>query len=249
MAKRLAYALIGERDDKRVRSFQFHPNMSYEDFVRGYRPNSEGKLDLVDGPFLEMIDDAKANPACKYVMVIEEINRGNPAQIFGEMLTLLEADKRNEDEALRLVYQREGENPVFIPENLYVIGTMNVADRSLALVDFALRRRFAFVNLEPTLNERWLDWVHQRSGIDPSFLSDIRGKLDSLNETIATDRDLGPQFRIGHSFVMPTYYIGDTAREWLKQVVETEIGPLLDEYWFDAPDSAQEAKDNLLSDI
>ena len=220
--------------------------MSYEDFVRGYRPNAEGKLELVDGPFMEMVDAVKADPGSKHVMVVEEINRGNPAQIFGEMLTLLEADKRTEDEALRLVYQRNGENPIYIPENLYVIGTMNVADRSLALVDFALRRRFAFVNLEPALNERWLNWVHQRSGIDPSFLSEIRGKLDSLNEAIAADRDLGPQFRVGHSFVTPTYHLGDAAREWFKDVVHTEIGPLLDEYWFDAPERAKDAKAELL---
>ena len=248
LGKRLAYALVGERDDDRVRSFQFHPNMSYEDFVRGYRPNADGKLDLVDGPFMEMVDAAKADPGSKYAMVIEEINRGNPAQIFGEMLTLLEADKRKPEEALRLVYPKEEGEQVYIPDNLYVIGTMNVADRSLALVDFALRRRFAFVNLEPALNERWLGWVSERCGIDAEFLSQIRDKFDSLNETITGDRDLGPQFKIGHSFVTPTIQIHN-ASEWYRQVVETEIGPLLDEYWFDAPDRAREAKDNLLSGI
>ena len=249
LGKRLAYALVGERDDDRVRSFQFHPNMSYEDFVRGHRPNSDRKLDLVDGPFIEMVDAAKADPDSMYVMVIEEINRGNPAQIFGEMLTLLEADKRKPEEALRLVYAKEGEGWVYIPENLYVIGTMNVADRSLALVDFALRRRFAFVNLEPALNDLWSGWVNEHCGIDQDFLSLIKDKLDSLNETIAGDRDLGPQFKIGHSFVTPTYHLGDDAREWFRDVVNTEIGPLLDEYWFDAPERARDAKDNLLSGI
>lgn len=249
LGKRLAYALIGERDDDRVRSFQFHPNMSYEDFVRGYRPNAEGRLDLVEGPFMDMVNEAKEDPDSKYVIVIEEINRGNPAQILGEMLTLLEADKRKPEEALRLVYAKEREGRVYIPENLYVIGTMNVADRSLALVDFALRRRFAFVNLEPALNERWLGWVSEHCGIDTEFLSQIKGKLDSLNETIARDRDLGPQFKIGHSFVTPTYHLGDAAREWYRDVVNTEIGPLLDEYWFDAPERARQAKDDLLSGI
>ena len=247
LAKRLAYALIGERDDYRVRSFQFHPNMSYEDFVRGYRPNAEGKLDLVDGPFIEMINEAKAHPHSKYVMVIEEINRGNPAQIFGEMLTLLEADKRTEGEALRLVYPKEKGERVFIPENLYVIGTMNVADRSLALVDFALRRRFAFVNLEPALNERWSEWVSER-GIDPDFVLQIKGKLNLLNETIAGDSDLGPQFKVGHSYVTPNEPIPN-ATEWFRQVVETEIGPLLDEYWNDNHQKSQEERNKLLRNI
>ena len=130
LAKRLAYALIGEKNDAKMRSFQFHPNMSYEDFVRGYRPNTEGKLDLVDGPFMEMVDAAKSDPSSKYVMVIEEINRGNPVQIFGEMLTLLESDKRTPDEALELTYRKQDGERVHIPENLYVIGTMNMADRS-----------------------------------------------------------------------------------------------------------------------
>ncbi len=161
LLKRLAFALMGQRSDSRVRPVQFHPNLSYEDFVRGWRPDGDGKLALVDGPFLEMVGAALQEPKVKHVIVIEEINRGNPAQIFGEMLTLLEADKRTPSEALELCYRRgEGER-VFIPDNLYVIGTMNIADRSLALVDLALRRRFAFVDLEPQLGKTWHDWVHK----------------------------------------------------------------------------------------
>ena len=95
LAKRLAFALMNQRDESKVRSVQFHPNLSYEDFVRGWRPDGTGKLALVDGPFIEMIHAAKSDEESKYVLVIEEINRGQPAQIFGEMLTLLEADKRN----------------------------------------------------------------------------------------------------------------------------------------------------------
>ncbi len=151
LSKRLAFALLGEKDDSRVRGVQFHPNLSYEDFVRGWRPEGDGKLALVDGPFMEMVGAAKEKPAAKYVMVIEEINRGNPAQIFGEMLTLLEGDKRTPGEALELCYSRGKGERIFIPANLYIIGTMNIADRSLALVDLALRRRFAFISLEPVL--------------------------------------------------------------------------------------------------
>lgn len=248
LAKRLAYALIGRKDTDKVRSVQFHPNMSYEDFVRGYRPSGDGKLELVDGPFIEMIDAAREDQSSRHVIVIEEINRGNPAQIFGEMLTLLESDKRTPDEALELTYRKTDGERVHIPENLYVIGTMNMADRSLAMVDFALRRRFAFVNMEPTLNERWSGWVHEHSDIDPDALSQIKGKLDSLNQTIAEDPNLGPQFRIGHSFVTPNDKIPD-ANDWFKQVVETEIGPLLDEYWYDDREKAQEERNNLLSGL
>ena len=140
LAKRLAYALIGYKDDNLLRAVQFHPNLSYEDFVRGWRPSAEGKLALTDGPFLEMINNAKKDASTQYVVVIEETNRGNPAQIFGEMLTLLEADKRTPSEALELSYRRGDGERVHIPSNLYVIGTMNIADRSLALVDLALAR-------------------------------------------------------------------------------------------------------------
>ena len=246
LAKRLAYALIGRKDPDKIRSVQFHPNMSYEDFVRGYRPSGDGKLEMEDGPFIEMIDAAKNNQGSKHVIVIEEINRGNPAQIFGEMLTLLESDKRTPDEALELTYRKHDDERVHIPENLYVIGTMNMADRSLAMVDFALRRRFAFVNMEPALNERWSGWVNEHCDIDPNDLSQIKSKLDSLNQVIADDPNLGPQFRIGHSFVTPNDKIPD---DWFRQVVETEIGPLLDEYWYDDREKALAQRNNLLSGI
>ena len=177
LAKRLALALIGQRDESKVRALQFHPNLSYEDFVRGWRPTGDGKLDLVDGPFLEMIRAAEKNPTERHVVVIEEINRGNPAQIFGEMLTLLEVDKRTPNEALELCYRRRYDERVFIPDNLYVIGTMNIADRSLALVDFALRRRFAFVDLECTLGKPWHDWVHAQCGIDSEILIEIEKRV------------------------------------------------------------------------
>ena len=252
LAKRLAFALISQRDESKVRSFQFHPNLSYEDFVRGLRPDvaSDGRLELVDGPFIEMIDDAKKDPNAKYVLLIEEINRGQPAQIFGEMLTLLEADKRNSDSALELTYRKSEGEKVYVPENLFVIGTMNIADRSLALVDFAFRRRFAFVDLEPVLNERWSGWVHEQCGIDSETLSQIAQRLSSLNDTISEDPNLGPQFRIGHSFVTPRAgsEIPDAGR-WFRRVVRTEIGPLLEEYWFDNRKQAESQLKQLLEGI
>ena len=244
LAKRLAFALMGQKDDSKVRAVQFHPNLSYEDFVRGWRPTGEGKLSLADGVFMEAIKAASKDPSSKFAVVIEEINRGNPAQIFGELLTLLEAGKRTPNEALELCYpDADGKRrPVHIPENLYVVGTMNIADRSLALVDLALRRRFAFVGLEPRLGQVWRDWVVKDCAVDPGLVADIERRIAELNDQIATDARLGKQFRIGHSYVTPAHRLeaGDT-KKWFQQVVDTEIGPLLDEYWFDAPDEAQKA--------
>jgi 5-methylcytosine-specific restriction protein B len=247
IAKRLAFALMGQKDESKVRAVQFHPNLSYEDFVRGWRPTGDGKLSLVDGVFMETIKAASKDSSSKFVVVIEEINRGNPSQIFGEMLTLLEAGKRTPSEALELCYpDADGKRrPVHVPENLYVIGTMNIADRSLALVDLALRRRFAFVTLEPKLNGAWRDWVVRECGVDPALVGDIERRITELNDQIADS--LGNQFRIGHSYVTPTQRLesGNT-RDWFRQVAETEIGPLLEEYWFDSPKRAKEAFDHLV---
>lgn len=249
IAKRLAYALMGEKDDNRIRAVQFHPNLSYEDFVRGWRPTGEGRLAIADGVFLEAIRDAAARPSSAFAVVIEEINRGDPAQIFGEMLTLLEAGKRTPNEALELSYpDAEGKRlPVHIPENLYVIGTMNIADRSLALVDLAFRRRFAFVTLEPVLGVKWRNWVVEKGGVDPDLVDEIARRMTELNDTIA--EGLGNQFRIGHSYVTPTQRLeAGSTRAWFKQVAETEIGPLLEEYWFDSPKSAKDALERLVDE-
>ena len=252
LAKKLAFALIGSRSPRRVRPLQFHPNLSYEDFVRGWRPSggTGGRLELVDGPFLTTVAEAMNEPERDYVVVLEEINRGNPAQIFGEMLTLLEADKRTPDEALALSYPRNGDERVHIPDNLYVVGTMNVADRSLALVDLALRRRFAFVDLEPVFGDPWHRWVSEQCGVDAEFLDDIERRMTALNQTISMDTLLGPQFQVGHSVVTPSNETAITDPvDWFTQVVETEIGPLLDEYWFDATDRARSAKEDLLKGL
>jgi len=250
LGKRLAFALIGEKQPAYIKAVQFHPNLSYEDFIIGWRPSGDGKLALCEGPFLEFVKLAQQNPSQKYVVVIEEINRGNPAQIFGEMLTLLEADKRTPSEALELSYRKEDDKPVYIPENLYVIGTMNVADRSLALVDLALRRRFAFISLAPTFGKPWRDWVHTKAGIDYANLAKFEAKLSKLNDEIAADNRLGIQFEVGHSYVTPAFgnEIKDAAN-WFTQVVETEIYPLLEEYWFDDPAKAQSEKAALLKDL
>ncbi|OUC80092.1 AAA family ATPase [Gordonia lacunae] len=234
LAKRLAYAIIERKDRSLIHALQFHPTVSYEDFVRGWRPSGDGKLTLTDGVFLEVIDAAVNEPDNNHVLVIEEINRANLAQVMGELLTLLEVDKRKPSEALQLAYSRPDEDPVFIPENLYLIGTMNLADRSLAIVDFALRRRFAFADLSPQFNAAWQEWVSTRNGVDKTVLTGLATRIGALNARIADDRSLGAQYCIGHSFFTPTTDapIND-ASAWLRGVVEQEIRPLLGEYWFD----------------
>lgn len=252
LAKRLGFALVGSKDREttrsRLRVVQFHPSLAYEDFVRGWRPAGDGRLALVDGILMQAIEAATSEPDRPFVLVIEEINRGNPAQIFGEMLTLLEDTKRSPSESIELAY-RKGDERVYVPKNLYVIGTMNVADRSLAIVDLALRRRFAFVDLEPRLGDAWRKWCSER-GLDETILSEIEARIAALNLEICATVSLGPQFRIGHSYVTPDMDERVTdGNAWFRARVETEIGPLLDEYWYDVPGRAKEARAKLLAEL
>lgn len=233
LAKKLAFALIGEADPQRIISMQFHANMSYEDFVRGWRPQGDGKLQLVDGPFLEMVEKAISDPNQRYVFLIEELNRGNPAQIFGEMLTLLERDKRSSEHSLRLTYVKESGEAIFIPENLHVIGTMNLADRSLSLMDFAFRRRFGFLTLKPEFNRAWESWL-ESFGVSKSSQSKIKSGMQSLNQEISSDQNLGSSYAIGHSYFTPTTDVSNE-NDWLALIIESEIKPTLEEYWFDQP--------------
>lgn len=249
LAKRLGYLLIGWRDDSKLRAVQFHANLSYEDFVRGFRPSADGRLAVEDGVFMQAVVAALGDPTNSYVVVIEEVNRGNPAQVFGELLTLLECSKRQPSDALELSHPGPDgrRQPVYIPPNLHVIGTMNLADRSLALVDLALRRRFAFVTLQPRFDATWRRWVTDHRGVDSVLADDIAQRLIDLNLLITRSDRLGEQFQVGHSYLTPEVRLkeGET-RAWFCDVVETEIGPLLEEYWFDAPEQARKAREQLL---
>ena len=249
LAKRIAYAFRGNTSDHGVISMQFHANMSYEDFIRGWRPSGKD-LVLTDGPFMELINRAHANPEEKYVFVIEEINRGNPAQIFGEMLTLLESDKRRASDSMQLTYRNGPSERVFIPQNLYVIGTMNTADKSLAILDFAFRRRFAFTSLEPLFNDKWREWLRAKFGISLAKSEKLQSAIENLNRTIVGDQNLGSSYEIGHSYFTPT-----TIQEsedfglWLRRVMANEVGPTLSEYWYDNPNRASEALDQFFKDV
>ncbi len=243
LAKRLGYALIGAKDREttrsRLRVVQFHPSLAYEDFVRGWRPKGKEGLDLVDGIFMQAIDAAAVNPTGNSCSSSKRSTAATPPRSLAKLLTLLEAGKRRRDEAIELAYRKTDGERVFVPDNLYVIGTMNIADRSLALVDLALRRRFAFIDLEPLLGAEWKAWCELR-GFGSDVTSLIQERIGALNALIAAASSLGPQFRIGHSYVTPDPDERvSNGRAWFRAKIETEIGPLLDEYWYDARETAK----------
>ena len=249
LARRLAYALLEEKDDDRIEFVQLHQSYSYEDFVRGYRPveKSPGAFELKDGIFYDFRRKAKDDPDRPYVLIIDEINRGNLSQVFGELLMLIEADKRGANFAVQLMYMRENEPRFYIPSNLYLIGMMNLADRSLALVDYALRRRFAFMDLTSQITSSvYSDWLANRN-MDADLIKLVVTRISALNNEISEDELLGRNYLIGHSFFCPK---GDDFKElnrtWYDGIVETEIAPLLNEYWFDNSERAAEEKRKLL---
>lgn len=248
VAEKLAYALMESADARRVTKVQFHPSYSYEDFVRGFRPTDvAAKFQLVDGPFLLACRAAAAQPDLRHVVIIDEINRGNTSQVFGELLMLLEADKREMHPGITLLYPRSIEERFSVPRNLFVIGTMNRADRSLALVDYALRRRFAFISLEPRFGDpAFRKWLADRKMAE-DLIQHVIHRLNALNATIAEDRQLGSDYQVGHSFFCPRGddFAGLTV-DWFRDIVETEIVPLLEEYWYESPDRVTAAAAALL---
>lgn len=248
IAKRLAYLLLGEKDNDRIEQVQFHQSYSYEDFVQGYRPVDGSSFRRVDGPFMDFCDSALQDLTAPHVLIIDEINRGNLSKIFGELLMLIEADKRSEAWALRLAYGRDDEPRFHVPKNLYIIGTMNTADRSLAVVDYALRRRFVFCNVasgfdRPTFVQRLTSL-----GVDGTLRDRIVKRFRALNARIAEDSNLGPGFCIGHSYFCQKPEDSAPGELWYQRIVRTEIGPLLREYWFDDPGRIDTEVAQLLDD-
>jgi 5-methylcytosine-specific restriction protein B len=239
IAKRLAYSLMGFKDPSRVGMVQFHQSYSYEDFVQGYRPKQNG-LSLQDGLFLEFSRRAARDKDTTYVFIIDEVNRGNLSRIFGELMMLIETDKRGSAWSVPLTYSTSAEAQFFVPENLYLLGLMNTADRSLAMVDYALRRRFAFWTLQPQVSSPAFRQLLIGRAIPPEVLDNLINCLERLNKEIADDTaNLGRGYRIGHSYFCHDIPDGLEPTAWLKGVVETELVPLLDEYWVDDPVLAQ----------
>jgi hypothetical protein len=247
IAKRLAYSLIGFKTPKQIEVAQFHQSYSYEDFVQGYRP-FEGGFELRSGRFHAFCQKALDDPENTYVFIIDEINRGNLSKVFGELLVLIEPDKRNAQWAIPLTYASPSDDPFFIPENLFLLGMMNLADRSLAVVDYALRRRFAFATLRPEFASPEFRILHERNGVAGELTEKIISRMNELNEAITEDEvNLGEDFQIGHSFFTPISGEGPFDNSWYQRVMSSEIIPLLNEYWFDNREEVQKWRDRLLS--
>lgn len=235
VARRLAHLLMGCRDDPRVQMVQFHQSSTYEDFVQGFKPAADGGFQLQNGSFHNFVTSAMAMPNLPFVFIIDEINRGNLSKVFGELMMLIEPDKRDKQFAIPLAYSSHPEITFYVPSNVHLIGTMNTADRSLSMVDYALRRRFAFVELEPGFESKAFAELLTKAGATEELLLEIRQKMKSLNEMIASDdSNLGKGYRIGHSFFVPTNEQKAT-EQWLWQVLQFEIKPLLEEYYCDDP--------------
>lgn len=222
-AKRLAYSILEEKDDSKVQLVQFHQNYTYEDFVMGYKPNEDGGFYLRPGVFYNFCKRAQQHPDGKYFFIIDEINRGNLSKILGELMMLIEKDYRGE--TLVLPYNQE---EFSVPKNLYIIGMMNTADRSLAMMDYALRRRFSFFEMKPGFSTDGFK-AYQRSLANEDFAKLVSAIID-LNKVIESDDSLGSGFCIGHSYLCNKT---DVDRDWLKRVVKFDIAPMLREYWFD----------------
>ena len=227
-AKRLAYLMMGAKDDSRVKMVKFHQNTAYDDFVCGYRPAEGGGYETRAGVFVQFCRKASADSDREYFFIIDEINRANISKVFGELLMLIEKDHREDKVTLPLT----GET-FSVPENLYIIGMMNTADRGLALIDYALRRRFAFYEMKPALeNPAFRADAEEAGGTKMTALIDA---VADLNDTIAADPALGRGFRIGHSYFCDDGGEDDAARA----IIRYEIAPLLEEYWFDDPGRAE----------
>lgn len=234
LAKRLAYSIMGEKDDEHINFIQFHQNYSYEDFVMGYKPIKEG-FELKYGIFYNFCQKATKNPDKDYFFIIDEINRGNLSKIFGELLMLIEADYR--DEKATLAYTG---SDFSVPKNLHIIGMMNIADRSLTMIDYALRRRFSFFDIEPAFDSEGFS-NYQKEFSNNTFDRLIK-KIKELNTEITQDKSLGKGFCIGHSYFCNAE---ECTLEWMKNIVEFDIFPMLSEYWFDDESKLNEWKDIL----
>ncbi len=218
---------------------QFHQSYAYEDFIQGYKPDGKGDFEIKNGIFYEFCKKALREEGKKFFFIIDEINRGNLSKIFGELMMLIEADKRGSVFSVPLTYSKDPDHKFYIPHNVYIIGTMNTADRSLALVDYALRRRFAFIDLEPQFHSSTFKETLSDKGVPEAVIDTIVKRFNQLNQVITDDRKhLGPGFRIGHSFFCPGGGDMTPDENWYRLVIQTEIAPLLKEYWFDDEEKA-----------
>lgn len=240
VAKRIAFSMMGVKDVERVMMVQFHQSYSYEDFIMGFRPSTDG-FELKRGAFYNFCKKAEIDGDNDYFFIIDEINRGNLSKIFGELFMLIENDKRGV--SLQLLYSDE---KFSVPKNIYIIGMMNTADRSLAMLDYALRRRFAFFEIKPGFTTD--GFREYRMSLKNEKFDKLIACVESLNNVISNDESLGDGFCIGHSYFCNL--LPDTIDDQvLSGIVEYELIPLLKEYWFDEPIKVKDWSINLRSAI
>lgn len=237
-AKRLAYSIIGEKDDSRIEFIQFHQNYSYEDFIMGYKPDGES-FKLRNGIFYDFCKKAKDDPKRDYFFIIDEINRGNLSKIFGELMLLIEKGYR--DTNVTLAYSGQS---FTVPSNLYIIAMMNTADRSLAMIDYALRRRFSFFDMEPSFDSEGFKLYQKK--LDDDVFNNLIDEINMLNREIREDNSLGEGFQIGHSYFCEQEKISE---EWVNSIINFDIVPTLNEYWFDEKEKVEKWKNNLMDVI
>ena len=239
MAKRLAYSIIGKKSKNQLLSIQFHQSYSYEDFIEGIRPNKNGDFVLTDGVFKEFVNKAKNDRDNKYYCIIDEINRGNLSKILGELMKLIESDKRDVESVI-LPYSKQ---EFIVPDNIYIIGTMNTADRSLSMVDYALRRRFAFYHVNPAFEKKeFKNYLLLNNQLYESQVNKICFRFSRLNSAIR--EDLGKGFEIGHSYFVDLFN-NEEFDDKYESIINYEIYPLLEEYWFDDENKINEYKEML----
>lgn len=235
-AERLAYSIMGKKDQSRIKTIQFHQNYSYEDFIMGYKPDGDS-FKLRNGVFYNFCIEAINNPSEDYFFIIDEINRGNLSKIFGELLMIIEKGYRGKE--ITLAYTDQG---FHVPENLYIIGMMNTADRSLALIDYALRRRFSFFDMKPGYESEGFKNHVKASG--NKMLEKVVSLIIELNTEICKDDSLGSGFEIGHS-----YFCGKAENmtdSTIRGIVKYDILPTIREYWFDNEKKANEWSDRII---
>jgi 5-methylcytosine-specific restriction enzyme B len=229
IVKKICYEMMGVKNDSFIEMVQFHQSYGYEDFIQGLKPSTHGGFELRDGIFYKFCQRATANERKKFFFIIDEINRGNLSKIFGELLMLIETDKRGK--AVRLAYSEEETDRFAVPENLYIIGTMNTADRSLAWLDYALYRRFAFIPLQSNFGEKFTNFLNSL-GLSETLIQHISKVIPAINKQIASDENLGKGFQIGHSYFC-NYNKETDEKNWWNQIVNYELKPLIEEMWID----------------
>ena len=237
IARKLAYEIMQEEKEANIEVVQFHQSYSYEDLIQGIRATAKG-FEVQDGIFYSFCNKAFAHPDRLFFFIIDEINRGNLSKIFGELMMLIEVDKRNEKNAIKLTYAEDRDSKYFVPENIYIIGTMNTADRSLAIVDMALRRRFSFIKLEPEYNSIFKSFLVKK-GVSSEMVEHICSAVTKVNHQIKADPNLGEAFQIGHSYFC-NYNGDEDEMQWWREILQFEIQPLLEEIWFDSSDKVEE---------